>query len=145
VRQQNVVAKVKVKTRGKDSVALTTLSEAKQEQLPPKEVNPTVPVKARTFGILNAMFPTANEETAKSIDWNAFVQAMGDVGFLARNGGGSAVIFEKSGDSGQGGRIIFHKPHPVEKIDPVMFRSMGKRMTKWFGWCRDLFVLETPK
>jgi hypothetical protein len=144
VRQQNVVAKVKVKTRGTDPIALTGLPEAKQE-LPPKEVNPIVLVKARTFEILNAMFPAANEETAKSMDWNAFVQAMGDVGFLAWNGGGSAVIFEKSSDSGQGGRIIFHKPHPVEKIDPIMFRSMGKRMTKWFGWHRDLFVLETPK
>jgi len=144
VRRQNVVAKVKVKTRGTDPIALTALPEAKQE-LPPKEVNPIVLVKARTFEILNAMFPAPNEETAKSIDWNAFVQAMGDVGFLAWNGGGSAVIFEKSSDSGQGGRIIFHKPHPVEKIDPIMFRSMGKRMTKWFGWHRDLFVLETPK
>jgi hypothetical protein len=143
-RQQKVVAKVKVKTRGKDLVGLTAPPEPKQEQPASKEANPTVPVKERTFGIFNAMFPAANDETAKCIDWNTFVQAMGDVGFLARNGGGSAVIFEKSSDAGPGGRIIFHKPHPVEKIDPVMFRSMGKRMAKWFGWHRDLFVLETP-
>jgi hypothetical protein len=142
VRQQNVVTKVKVKTRGKDPVALTALPEVQQEQLPPKEVNPVV-VKARTFKILNSMFPAPNEDTVKSVDWNTFMQAMGDMGFMARNGGGSAVIFEKSSNSGQGGRIIFHKPHPVEKIDPIMFRSMGKRMTKWFGWHRDLFVLET--
>ena len=84
-------------------------------------MNPTAVVKARTFEILNAMFPAANEETAKSIDWNTVVQVMGDVGFLARNGGGSAVIFEKSSDSGQGGRIIFHKPHPVRRLIPLCF------------------------
>jgi hypothetical protein len=77
VRQQNVIAKVKVNTLGKDLVALTALSEVKQEQVPPKEVNPTILVKSRTFEILNALFPAANEETAKRIDWNTFCSGDG--------------------------------------------------------------------
>jgi hypothetical protein len=50
-----------------------------------------------------------------------------------------AVILVRAEES------YFYKPHPVEKIDPVIFRSMGKRIIKWFGWHRDLFVLETLK
>jgi len=55
-----------------------------------------------------------------------------------RHGGGSAVVFEGESLSG---KIVFHKPHPVAKIDPIMFRVMGKRMNKWFGWTRDTFAL----
>jgi len=48
------------------------------------------------------------------------------------------VVFEGESLSG---KIVFHKPHPVAKIDPIMFRVMGKRMNKWFGWTRDTFAL----
>ena len=60
-----------------------------------------------------------------------------EVGFTARNNGGSAVLFE----SIHGGKIVFHKPHPIAKIDSVMLKSMGKRMAKWFGWGRERFAL----
>ena len=40
-----------------------------------------------------------------------------------------------------GGKIVFHKPHPIAKIDPIMLRSMGKRMAKWFGWGREVLGL----
>ncbi len=72
------------------------------------------------------------------------MQAMGDAGFLARLSGGSAVIFELEDDrrAGPTGRIVFYKPHPVAKIDPVMFRCMGRRMKKSFGWANDVFCLE---
>jgi len=53
---------------------------------------------------------------------------MDDAGFMAANSGGSAVIFTKEGE----GRIVFHKPHPVAKIDQVILQSMGRRMGKWF-------------
>ncbi|KAF2684520.1 hypothetical protein K458DRAFT_418090 [Lentithecium fluviatile CBS 122367] len=45
------------------------------------------------------------------------------------------VVFEKDD-----GRIVFHKPHPVAKIDPAMFQAMGRRMNRWFGWCRQMFI-----
>jgi HicA toxin of bacterial toxin-antitoxin, len=63
---------------------------------------------------------------------------MKDAGFTARSNGGSAVLFE--GNPKLGGKIVFHKPHPIAKIDPIMLRSIGKRMAKWFGWSRELFV-----
>jgi hypothetical protein len=66
--------------------------------------------------------------------------------FSVKQGGGSAVIFENKGsikEQGTRGKIVFHKPHPVPKIDPIMLHAWGKRMTKWFGWHREFFVLET--
>lgn len=68
------------------------------------------------------------------------------MGFTARGCGGSAVAFENE-NLGVGehtrGKIAFHKPHPVSKIDPVMLHSWGKRMTKWFGWQRGHFILDS--
>jgi HicA toxin of bacterial toxin-antitoxin, len=83
------------------------------------------------------MFP-CKEESSRCVDWDGFVHAMKDAGFTARSNGGSAVLFE--GNPKLGGKIVFHKPHPIAKIDPITLRSIGKRMAKWFGWSRELFV-----
>ncbi|PMD57413.1 uncharacterized protein K444DRAFT_615869 [Hyaloscypha bicolor E] len=106
---------------------------------------PKLQVKKRAYDMLSLMFPATAEESAKSIEWSTFVHAMSDMGFLARNGGGSAVLFESrdlAEGGATGGKIIFHKPHPIPKIDSIILHSMGKRMSKWFGWHRELFVLE---
>jgi hypothetical protein len=106
---------------------------------------PKVLVKKRAYDMLTLMFPATATESAKGIEWDMFVHAMSDMGFSARNGGGSAVVFE-NGNLAEGratsGKIIFHRPHPIPKIDPIMLHSMGRRMAKWFGWHRELFVLE---
>ena len=96
-----------------------------------------IPITKRAFDVVALMFPS-KEETSRSLDWDNFVHAMTDVGFTARSNGGSAVLFERNSELG--GKIVFHKPHPVAKIDPIMLRSMGKRMAKWFGWSRELFT-----
>ena len=96
-----------------------------------------IPVTRRAFDVFALMFPS-KEEASRTVDWDSFVHAMADVGFTARNNGGSAILFERNSHSA--GKIVFHKPHPVAKIDPIMLRSMGKRMTKWFGWSRELFA-----
>ncbi|KID83176.1 hypothetical protein MGU_09539 [Metarhizium guizhouense ARSEF 977] len=83
------------------------------------------------------MFPE-KDDTVKDVLWDRFVHAMVDAGFTARNNGGSQVSFKKLDGEG---KIVFHKPHPGAKIDPVMLRAMGQRMAKWFGWRRELFVL----
>ncbi|EPE32902.1 hypothetical protein GLAREA_05914 [Glarea lozoyensis ATCC 20868] len=105
---------------------------------------PKIEVKKRAFTVLNCMYPESAADTTKTIDWDNFVHAMVDMGFSARNGGGSAVVFENQNGDGKsaGGRIIFHKPHPVPKVDPIMLQSWGRRMSKWFGWQKELFVPE---
>ncbi|KAI1098665.1 hypothetical protein F4804DRAFT_324066 [Jackrogersella minutella] len=94
-------------------------------------------VTGRSLNIFGFMFPETAEESTKTVNWDDFVHAICEVGFTARNNGGSAVLFENT----NGGKIVFHKPHPVAKIDSVMIRTMGKRMAKWFGWSRERFVL----
>ncbi|KAI1088336.1 hypothetical protein F5B19DRAFT_486016 [Rostrohypoxylon terebratum] len=101
------------------------------------ETNEAIAVDERSLKLFTHMFPETAHESTKTVGWNDFVHAICSVGFTARNNGGSAVLFE----SIDGGKIVFHKPHPVAKIDPIMLQSMGKRMTKWFGWNRRRFML----
>ena len=63
--------------------------------------------------------------------------AMKDIGFQVQNGAGSAVTFELPSK----GKIAFHRPHPVAKIDPIMLKVFGKSLTRWFGWSWGSFVL----
>lgn len=108
-----------------------------------------VSVSKSTLGIFHSMFPSRSYEEAsqKSVKWDSFVLAMAEpeLGFVARHSaGGSAVQFEPNEKSkwfGEG-KIVFHKPHPVPVIDPVMLSSMGKRLRKWFGWDNDTFLLK---
>lgn len=109
-----------------------------------------IPVKQRSLDVLTSLFPSPTNNSTRSINWDAFVLAMADVGFSARHSGGSAVSFEKVAGSSCGGvenergdgRIVFHKPHPTPKIDNVLLHAMGRRMRKWFGWEREGFCLE---
>jgi hypothetical protein len=94
-----------------------------------------IPTTKRAMDLFSKMYPDDPETASKGADWDTFVHAMNATGFSAHGGGGSAVIFEREGE----GRIVFHKPHPVAKIDSVMLRAMGKRMAKWFGWSRGCF------
>lgn len=135
--------KAKVKTR--PDQAVTTLQlEGDVDIMTAEEPEPKIAVSRRAFDVFSHMFPTSSAEAAASVEWDLFVHAMADVGFSARNSGGSAVVFEKKNDAdvSQTGKIVFHRPHPVSKIDPVMLHSMGKRMRKWFGWHRGLFALQ---
>jgi hypothetical protein len=63
---------------------------------------------------------------------------MGEAGFIASNSGGSIVSFEY--EDGKR-KINFHRPHPEPVIDPIMLRTVGARLNKWFGWTRNTFVL----
>jgi hypothetical protein len=121
-----------------NSIASVALDSSQESAL-------TITVTKRAFDMITLMFPSTAEEAAKSLEWDTFVHAMSDMGFTGRNGGGSAVVFENSSlvESGNdSGRIVFHKPHPVSKIDSIKLHSWGKRMAKWFDWRRELFVLE---
>ncbi|THZ84725.1 hypothetical protein D6C84_03868 [Aureobasidium pullulans] len=107
----------------------------------PGEENPIsrqqIPAPPRAFGLVKKMFPVTAQETTANLDWDIFVHSMADLSFAARNVGGSAVAFDHAAS---GRKIIFHRPHPVSKIDSVMLQSMGKRLSKHFGWNRDVFV-----
>ncbi|KAH6952089.1 hypothetical protein DER45DRAFT_636384, partial [Fusarium avenaceum] len=133
----------KTKTRGVQGTSAArdteNLDDAPHVGSEPEETTDTViEVTKQSLTVFQLIYPN-KDEVVKDILWDRFVHAMVDAGFIARNNSGSAVAFTQS--SGEGGKIVFHKPHPVDKIDPVMLRIMAKRMTKWFGWRRELFVL----
>ncbi|KAI4119290.1 MAG: hypothetical protein LQ345_000787 [Seirophora villosa] len=133
--EQPAITQAKEETTDTQSSEATTNTTAS----PPLRESRSIALTQRTINILSNLFPADKESGAKIIDWNAFVQAMGDAKFVARHSGGSAVTFENQGSSG--GKIVFHKPHPVAKISPVMSRCIGRTMSKWFGWSKDTFCL----
>jgi HicA toxin of bacterial toxin-antitoxin, len=100
----------------------------------------TINVKPENHKVFMTMYPSkdaAEKPTKKSLlDWRKFVGAMTDAGFSASGSGGSAVTFAHE----TGGRIIFHRPHPIAKVDPTMLAWFGKRLKKWFGMDRTCFV-----
>jgi hypothetical protein len=129
----------KTKTRAEEAQSETP-ARVERADLEPEANEATgaiILVNKRSFDIFALMFP-CKEESSRSVDWDSFVHAITDAGFTARSNVGSAVLFE--GNPQLGGKIGFHKPHPIAKIDPVMLRSMGKRMAKWFGEHRELFA-----
>lgn len=101
-----------------------------------------ITIKAANLPLLLQMLPEANSQFSgltgpKHWKWQHFLDVMIDSGCVISQGSGSAVSLEHP--SGMG-RIVFHQPHPQAVIDPIMLRSMGKRLAKWFGWSRDTFV-----
>jgi hypothetical protein len=139
-----VTRREKAKTRGGQGTSAGDIIELR-DNAPSAHGEPTeltkctaIKVTRQSLGVFQLMFPD-RDDVVKDVLWDRFVHAMIDTGFTARNNSGSAVAFEQL--SGEGGRIVFHKPHPVDKINPVLLRIMGKRMERWFGWRRELFVL----
>ena len=132
--------KSKTKTRPEVSTSNADVAEApktpviEKTKIPPLAI---IQVKPESMRVLTRMFPCAPEEySGKPVDWRSFVGAMEDAGFPAAQSGGSAVTFTKEGE----GRIVFHKPHPVAKIEQTVLQSWGKRMGKWFKWERETFA-----
>lgn len=125
---QTNTTELKEKTKTKGIPASPTADKPTEllQEHPP--ALPMLPVPRKTLTTLCTMFPSTPEERARIVDWDTFLAAMADAGFSARNGGGSMAVF--------------HKPHPLAKIDPVMFQAMDRRMNEWFGWCRETFVAE---
>nr|RBQ87940.1 hypothetical protein FVER53263_13551 [Fusarium verticillioides] len=134
-----VQGREKVKTRGDQGSSASDATEPRAEDAGEVTEDTVIVLPEDSLGVIHLMFPS-KDDTAKEITWNRFVNTMNKAGFTARNNTGSAVAFKQV--SGEGGRIVFHKPHPSEKIDPILLRIMGKRMAKWFGWKRELFALE---
>ncbi|KAH7142565.1 hypothetical protein B0J13DRAFT_636003 [Dactylonectria estremocensis] len=130
----------KTKTRGKqkDDImpAHDSAAGAQAESTAVFETT-IITVTKQSLDIFLLMFPE-KEDVVKDVLWDRFVHAMVDAGFTARNNGGSLVSFKKPVGEG---KIVFHKPHPVPKIDPVILRAMGKRIAKWFRWRREQFIL----
>jgi hypothetical protein len=135
----------KAKTRSNDTSVETNLEAL---NITPRVTDPAqeiVAVKKGTLETLRALFSA--RERATEAAWDKFRDAMEKVGFTARWNGGSAFLFEPSGESKWFGRgkISIHGPHPGSTIDSVMLLCIGKRMKKWLSWNKESFELELEK
>ncbi|PPJ61251.1 hypothetical protein CBER1_06713 [Cercospora berteroae] len=99
----------------------------------------SIPVQKENLVVFQKMCRAGTESTqGGTIRWQAFVQAMKDAGFNAEEAAGSAVSFRSSS---LGGSICFHRPHPDPVLHPIMLYAMARRLTKWFGFTTETFVL----
>ncbi|KAJ8129282.1 hypothetical protein O1611_g4349 [Lasiodiplodia mahajangana] len=115
-----------------------TKSQNKAPDSDPASTRALVRITKQALKAMELMFPTNAEEASKGLLWTDFVLAMKDMGFIARHEGGSAVSFETEDKEEI---IVFHRPHPDRKIDPVVLQAMGTRMNRRFGWTRENFAL----
>jgi hypothetical protein len=102
-----------------------------------KTLPPKIQLKPESLQIFRRMLPAEDDiyhESSNMVCWRNFVAAMGEAGFASHHNTGSAVTF-----SNEKGRIVFHKPHPVAKVDPIMLLTFGKHINKWFGLGRKSF------
>ncbi|THY14010.1 hypothetical protein D6D01_08212 [Aureobasidium pullulans] len=80
-------------------------------------------------------------EFQRTFSWQHFLGAMVDAGFSIFQSQGSAITLKLNDYSGVGVKtIVLHRPHPSPTVNPVMLRRIAKRMEKWFGWHREMFV-----
>ena len=63
---------------------------------------------------------------------------MASVGFSIRKLDGSAWVFEPLSDLFRRS-IIFHEPHPINKIPFQTARGYGRRLERACGWTRASF------
>lgn len=88
------IDKLKIKTRG-----IAEPKETVEDPTEPAEERVTVAVTKKTLFVFKAMFPGRNLEHRKDVDWDEFVNAMGqgEVGFVARHqSGGAGFSFRAS-------------------------------------------------
>jgi len=100
----NTSSNVKIKRRNESLIDNSLVPDPRPPSPDGSEEEPIesslfpVQVKQQTYSILMSMFSSSDTAAAtkKAINWDAFVNAMTDVGFCARHGAGSAVTFEVS-------------------------------------------------
>ncbi|KAI1359077.1 hypothetical protein F5Y08DRAFT_91372 [Xylaria arbuscula] len=115
------LARQKIKTRPQQSCENHNIDldeDGKGSQIQafdPKETPVPIQTTKRALKMIRFVFPKSLEEVTGSLQWACVVHAMSDLGFVARQAGGSAVLFEAAGQ----GKIVFHKPHPHTNIASI--------------------------
>ncbi|KAF2763713.1 hypothetical protein EJ03DRAFT_58377 [Teratosphaeria nubilosa] len=133
--------KAKVKTRqmvDSGTAAATGGTEpSMNESEAERKAGPTIAITKASLAVFEQMFNTYSAAEG-DLQWTQLVSALVDAGCSATPCGGSAVSFR---DEVRGkGTVVLHRPHPIPSVDPVMLRSTGRRLARWFGWGVGTFV-----
>jgi hypothetical protein len=115
-------------------VGLEDVQVAEAEARPAEPEKLHILVKHESLTVFNKMFTSAG---STSVRWINLVQALTDAGMTATQRPGSGVKFTYGLRS-----VTFDKPHPEPVVGAVLLRrGIGRRLTKWFGWDGETFVL----
>lgn len=121
----------KIKTRG-----AAAESEHPPETPTEQQENkvPKFTVSKRGFKVFTTLFYTASgADPPGEVPWSEFLSAMASIGFSLRKLDGSAWVFEPVSDLFRRS-IIFHEPHPTNKIPFQVARRYGRRLERAYGW-----------
>ncbi|KAI5264847.1 hypothetical protein E4T47_08656 [Aureobasidium subglaciale] len=119
-----------------DSQIVLQTSRAKAAVLPSIQY-----VSSENLVLFHHMFPIRGAESQRSFSWQDFLGAMVDAGFRILQSQGSAITLKLDRYTGSGVKtIVLHRPHPSSTVNRVMLRRIAKRVEKWFGWHREMFV-----
>lgn len=131
--------KTKPKTRG---VAATPTTQEPTDlgENSADDESPKFTVSKRGFKVFSTLFHgKVNETLPGEIPWSEFLSAMASVGFSIQKLDGSAWVFEPQDDLFRRS-IIFHEPHPSNKIPFTIARRIGRRLERAYGWTSENFV-----
>lgn len=130
--------KTKPKTRGPPvpKYAETVAAEDPSEPV----LSTVIPVSKRALKVFSVLFHNSEYETPPGeILWSEFLHALSSAGFAVEKQYGSAWMFTPPAESGQRS-IIFHEPHPSNKIPLYVARRYGRRLERVYGWTCETFI-----
>ncbi|KAL8667893.1 MAG: hypothetical protein Q9202_000358 [Teloschistes flavicans] len=135
----------KIKTRGETRESSSAHSDhdhhhQQQEAYQP----PRFTVSKRGFKVFSTLYhDPSGDDPPGEIPWSEFLSAMASVGFSIRKLDGSAWVFEPSSTATDDDlwrrSIIFHEPHPNNKIAYRVARRFGRRLERAYGWTGGTF------
>ena len=114
--------------------AAPQLTDAQKRQEPKKaEARSRYTVSKRSLNVIQLMFPSGRTDRG-TVDWLEFVSLLYEMGFEEVRRSGSARTFRSDK-----GSITFHKPHPSTDMGATILWRIGRRLSKRYGWERDMF------
>lgn len=133
-------AKDKPKTRGIPILRMPPTVE-NQEVVPAgTPMGPAFTIPKRSYKVFASMFhPPTEDGVSGDLAWSDFLNAMVSLNCSIRKLDGSAWYFSPPNQSRS---IIFHEPHPDNKIPFHWVRRFGRRLERAFGWTSDTFAKE---
>ena len=129
--------KSKVKTRGQ---ATERTDETVPKDKPLELPLPTIIVSKRAHKVFSAILHNSPQDSVSGeIPWTEFLHALSSAGFAIQKQYGSAWLFTPLDTTMR--PIMFHEPHPSNKIPIQIAWRHGNRLRKTYGWNAETFVM----
>ena len=130
--------KIKVKRRGLATESVSAEIEAPliDNALPAPAI---IAVNNRARKVFSVLFHNPMQDFSPGeIPWSEFLYALSSVGFAVEKQQGSAWLFTPSIPGNR--PIIFHEPHPSNKIPIHQAQRHGRRLQRVYDWTNETFV-----